>query len=52
MVYDIGHVRTQDIERGNPLPLLYGLLFPISSKGRVHSTVFVTPVVGIDPVTY
>ena len=42
-----------DSERGNPLPPLNGLLFPISSKGSfictipdriAHTTVFVTPV--------
>ena len=44
-----------DSDRGNPLPPLHGLLFPISSKGSfymhrptyriVHTTAFVTPVV-------
>ena len=44
-----------DSERGNTLPPLHGLLFPISSKGSfymhhptdriTHTTAFVTPVV-------
>ena len=34
-LYGVGHMVKDhsEIERGNPLPQLHGLLFPISSKG-------------------
>ena len=35
-LYGIGHIMVKDhsdSERGNPLPPLQGVLFPISSKG-------------------
>ena len=55
MVICVGHMvkDLSDSERGNPLPPLHGLLFPISSTGLymmvpsdriVHTTAFVTPV--------
>ena len=55
-LYGIGpKVKNQsDSKRGNPLLLLYGLLFPISCKGSfictipdrtAHTTTFVIPVV-------
>ena len=40
-LYGIGHTVKDhsDRERGNPLPSLYGLLFPISSKGSFICTI-------------
>ena len=54
-LYDVGHMAKDhsDSDKGNPLPPLNGLLFPISSKGsfnasshRQNSTYhgFVTPI--------
>ena len=51
-LYGIIHTYHSDSERGNSLPPLHRLLFPISSKGyyptyrTAHTTTFVTPVVG------
>ena len=57
LLYGVRHMVKDhsDSERGNPLPPLHGLLFPISSKfflymhhpiDRIaHTTAFVTPVV-------
>ena len=40
-LYGVGHMVKDhsDSERGNPLPPLHGLLFPISSKGYFISTI-------------
>ena len=41
MLYGVGHMVKDhsDNERGNPLPLLHGILFPISSKGSFIITI-------------
>ena len=48
LLYGVEHMvkNHSDSERGNPLPALHGLFFPISSKGSfICTTVLVTAVV-------